>query len=239
MALRDLVAQSSALAEEAIENIVKDFVRYDTEAGEIAFLPDFAALPNKSKVLVYLVALQGWVFVTEAPIETPTKPADIGDKVGIPGGTLRPLLKELKDRHLISSSAGGYVVRAAFIPAVERELVSGNGVSTAPAKRRRSRATAKARESKVRVDTAGVGTGSEKRRQPTKGIGEAFDRWVAEGFFSDGRTLAEVQSRFHEEAIIIRRTSIPKYLLKAVRAKSLSRSKRNFNGKTVWVYESK
>lgn len=243
MALKDLVAQSSAMAEEAIEKIVKDYVRYDPEAGEIAFTPDFAVLGNKSKVLVYLVALHGWTFVTEDQIATPTKPGDIGQKLGIPGGTLRPLLKELKDRHLISATAAGYIVRSASFPAVERELEGGTGHSVSQPRRsrvasRKGRATEK--RSARRNSDDDHATKSDKKKRRSTGIKDTFDRWVQDGFFAaDGKTLADVQSRFHEEAIIIPKSSIPKYLLGAVRSNSLSRRKQNLSGKTVWVYKSK
>ena len=240
MALRDLVAQSSVMAEEAIEKIVKDYVRYDPEAGDIAFTPEFAALGNKSKILVYLVALLGWSFVTEESVVTSTKPSDIDHKLGIPGGSLRPLLKDLKDRHLISTGDTGYSVRAASLAAIERELDSGVGVSNPQAGRRR-KSSSKRKATSTRSGDRGdsCGAQSTKKTRSTRGIKDAFDRWIEEGFFDEAKSLAEVKSRFHEEAIIIPRTSIPSYLLKAVRAKSLSRRKATAKGKTIWVYQSK
>lgn len=244
MALKDLVAQSSALAEDAIESIIKDYVRYDPEVREIAFTPLFAALGNKAKVLVYLVALQGWTFVADEPVVTPTKPGDLGDKLGIPGGTLRPLLKDLKDRHLVTSKGAEYSVRAAALSAIERELDSGSTTRSAGVSRRKSRKNSQTKvaqtpKTQKNPREAQAEKTDKKKRRGGGGIKETFDGWIADGFFAEGRTLADVQARFHEEAIIIPRTSIPGYLLGAVRGKTLSRSKQGVNGKTVWVYQSK
>jgi hypothetical protein len=244
VALKDLVAQSSALAEDAIEKIVRDYVRYDPEAREIAFTPSFAALGNKSKLLVYLVAIQGWGFVADEPVATPTKPADLGDKLGIAGGSLRPLLKDLKDRHLVTSKGAEYSVRASSLSAIERELETRPGAGPARVSHRRPKRTTRAKAART-PDVLKGGSDADqeknakKKRRGGGGIKETFDGWIAEGFFAEGRTLADVQARFHDEAMIIPRTSIPGYLLGAVRGKALSRRKMDVNGKTVWVYQSK
>jgi hypothetical protein len=62
---------------------------------------------------------------------------------------------------------------------------------------------------------------------------------VASGFFDEPKTLSAVQQRFHEAAIIIPQTSIPTYLLAAVRDDRLSRKKEDVNGRQRWVYRTK
>src|SRR5258708_7824100 len=123
MALKDVVASKSALTEEAVEALIRDYIRYDLEEKEITFLSAAATLSGRQKVIVYLVALQGWPIVAKGEdIPTAATPGDIGARVGIHGGTLRPLLKDLKDRHLIAWKDGSYSVRAASLADVKAEM---------------------------------------------------------------------------------------------------------------------
>src|SRR5690242_19526362 len=95
MALKDLVATRRQLNEAAIEAIVKDYVRYDPDKAEIILTPAATRLPNKQKVLIYLVALEGWVYLKPELEAASAKPAELENALGIPGGTLRPLLRDL------------------------------------------------------------------------------------------------------------------------------------------------
>jgi hypothetical protein len=230
MALKDLVASKSVLTEEAVEALVKDYVRYDVEEKEITFLSAASTLSGKRKVLVYLVALQGWPFLIDREdASTAATPAQIGERVGIHGGSLRPLLKELKDRHLIAWKGGTYSVRAANLPDLKAEM---DGATT-PKKAASSKRAAGRSPSEENAKT--------KRRATRSGnLSEKLNNWIAEGFFKEPRTLAEVQDRFHEQGDIIPQTSIPGYLLTAVRARPprLYRTRKAVDGKTVWVYTS-
>jgi hypothetical protein len=242
MALKDLVAPKSALAEDAIEAMVKDYVRYDTDRHEIAFTPAAAALSNKAKVLLYLVALQGWSFVTDEAIAAEAKPGSIEEHIGIHGGTLRPLLKDLKDRHLIAVKAGKYSVRASSLAAIKREF---DGAAAPPTRKmtKPKRASARAKESAGEQSAKAVGGKSANRGKPRKSSGnkggnlsEQFNAWIDDGFFEQPRTIADVQKRFHQRAIIVPITSMPVYLLRAVRAGRLQRERQDVNGKQVWTY---
>ena len=242
MALKDLVAQKAKLTEEAIEEIISEYARYDAEEREVVFTPEAATLSNKAKVLVFLVAQQGWQFVLDESIDVEIAPLDIGESLGIQGGTLRPLLKDLKDRNLVSVRDRKYSVRPSSLDAIKAELSERKQSTLRPkgrtAKRKHQRARTNT-ESSPNVSNS-LDNNAEKSPKHLKHAalspGKAFDDMVGSGFFDNGKTLAELQERLHERAIIIKQTSLPSYLLAAVRKGRLARKKNNVSGKMVWVY---
>ena len=246
MALKDLIASKSELAEDAIEKIVASYIRYDPEARDVVFTPEFNTLSNKSKILVYLVSVQGWQFVLDDPVVVNTKPSSLEEVLGIPGGSLRPILKDLKDGHLITSKGDGYTIRAANLSSVQREIAPSSGEAKSPNRKpkstRNNRTIARTSQEGEKESTAQPRNApliSRKKRSASgSDIKQTFESWVSEGFFDEAKTLAAVQARFHQEAILIPRTSIPKYLLSAVRGKSLSRVKSDVSGKSLWTYQT-
>lgn len=248
MALRDLVAEKGALDEAAIERIVEPYVRYDVDAKEIHFLPAFAGLSNKAKILVYLVALQGWRFVTDEPTPSNARPADIEAVTGIPGGSLRPVLRGLSESHYVSEKDSRYSVRGTSLPVIEAELNGGEeGVVVRrprAAGRKSSRSTGAEEvvgdvEATTEVEAPAVeAKKSRKLGSKTGNVAATFDRWIDEGYFDEPRTLSDVQKRFRKEAIMIPQTSLPGYFLAAVRKGRLTRDEVEANGKTVWAYRT-
>ena len=233
MALKDLVAPKSALTEAAIEEVVSEYIRYDPESKEVHFLPAAAGLSGKSRVLVYLVALQGWPFVTSDPVITEARPADLESRLHIPGGTLRPMLKALKERHLIAAGSEGYTVRPAALPAIKVELSSaGQGTGDRPRRSPRPRR-------RTTGDEAPAVTSKSSRRPKGSPLADRFDQWIEDGFFDDPKTLADVQRKFHKEGFVLPQTSIPKYLLRALHGNRLTRDEAAINNKKVWVYQRK
>lgn len=252
MALKDLIAGKSEAAEATIEALVTDYVRYDPKGREIHLTAAGSRLSNKAKVLVYLTALQGWIYVIEEAVEGTSTPADMESVLHIPGGSLRPVLKDLKDRHIITQRDGSYFIRVAGLEVVKAELHGGDGAArrrdessgdsgSKEVARSRKATRAKPREKAKRAATkeldddkrTGRGAGKGKKN----GLRGQFDSWIANGFFQKPRTLANVQQQFHKEGAIVPRTSIPGLLLSSVRNKILVRDKKEVDGKSVWVYQ--
>ena len=224
MALKDLVAKKSEIAESVIETIVSRYVRYYTDTLEIGFTPDGAGLSGENKVLVYLVALLGWRYVTDSAPEVSTKPADLANVLGIPGGTLRPLLKSLKDAHLIAPSGDGYSVREGNLEAIAA-AISGE---KKPARRKATVAVAHKAKAK--------GDGNAVRRSTGNPISSNIEAWIKDGFFASPRTLHAVHHRLHEHGVIARQTSVSGPLLRAVQQRRMKRQKITEDGKEVWAY---
>lgn len=229
MALKDLVADSSKIDEETIEAIVAEFVRYDPEAFKILFTPGGAALKNEAKLLVYLVAVVGWKYVVDNPQAVPTKPADIEAVLGISGGTLRPMLKKLKESYLISANDGHYAVQTANLDTVQR-VVAGEKVRSS---RVRKTSTKSTEEHSFDHQEAGK---SQNKKTSVGELRPLLETWVKSGFFDEIRTIGDVHDRYHEHAIIVQRTSLSGLLLRAVRDGLLKRAKIEADGKKVWGY---
>lgn len=238
MALKDLVAQKAALTEAAIEEVIADYVRYDVEEGEIIFTPAFAGVSNKSKILIFLTAQQGWQFISAEAAASASKPAELEEHLGIPGGSLRPTLKDLKERHLITSKDGLYSVRAANLEAIKAELAS-SGSAIKPKMQRRLESKKAAQEAdKDAKPAAKLKNARKPSKTPSNSAGGRFSAWIEGGFFDEEKTLKDVQNRFHEVGVIIPRTSIPQFLLKAVREERLKRVKKKIGTKDIWVYRT-
>jgi len=237
MALKDLITQRAAMAEEQIEEIVAPYVGFDVNERAIVLLPAFARLTNKQKVLVYLVALQGWPFVTEDGVSTIAAPAELEKVLRIPGGSLRPVLMELKERHLIMGSGKNYSVNAAHLEDIKAEIGgANNGGATGSAARAPVRRKARTRKQK---SDSKVTAKKGARRERKSSRAARFDKWIDTGFFDQPRTLNDVYEQFHKEAQIVRKTDLPRYLLDAVDAGRLERDKKEIKGKELWVYQKK
>lgn len=254
MALKDLVAEQGALDEPTIERIVAPYARYDVGAKKISFLPAFARLSNRAKILVYLVALQGWKYVTDEAIAADARPVDIQEMTGIPGGSLRPVLRELNDSHVLAEQDSRYSVRSVVLATIEAEIGQGadaprsnGGAAAQKTTRRRARSKAENGNGAESDNVAGTDgaddpaseSGAKRQRKiagKTGNVAATFDRWITEGYFDEPRTLADVQARFRKEAIMVPQTSLPSYFLGAVRKGRLNRDEVEVGGKTVWAY---
>lgn len=226
MALKDLVISKAVLSEQAIEKIVAPYVHYDCENKQISLSHEGARLPAKKRVLIYLVALQGWPYVAEETIPTDASPTDLEDQIGSPGGTVRPMLMDLTDRHLVNRNNGRYSVRASNLHAITQELEGKSSARTARASPRKAKAK--------------TGNGKSNNRRPKLGKRRSqvavFDRWIDEGYFDTPRTQADVVKKFRQVGMMVSSTSVPQLFLKAIRSERLLREEREVSGRNVWVY---
>lgn len=239
MALKDLTAQKSVLTEEAIEEIIADYIRYDTDDKYIMLTAEGAKLPNKSKILVFIVALQGWPFVTDEAVPTDVKPGDLEEKLGIPGGTLRPILMDLKDRYLLVARSGRYSVRTASLESIKDELKGGSAGASKPKAARKTKQKISADDKKGKAEKSAAG--GKKSGGKSVRIPEWISRWTQDGFFNEPKALAEVQTRFHELGMIVPQHRLSTPMKKTVtpeldKPAPLKRVQHDVNGKKVWVY---
>ncbi len=250
MALKDLIAEKGTLDEAAIERIVGPYVRYDVEAKEITFMPAFARLSNKAKILVYLVAIQGWKFVIDEPMASDARPTDIEVATGIAGGSLRPTLRGLCESRVLAEKDSRYSARGTNFPLIEAELNDGNDRPVVIRARPTPHKTnSKAREMAEDAELAGefetdeepaVRETGDKRSHKigvkTRNIAATFESWINGGWFNEPRTLSDVHRHFRKVGIMVPQTSLSGRLLSAVQNGRLSRDEIQGNGKTVWAY---
>nr|CAD6615034.1 hypothetical protein RTCK_02749 [Rhizobium sp. TCK] len=236
MALKDLVADRSKLTEEAIERIISDYIRYDPERFEVVLTPRGTGLGNDQKVLVILVALLGWKYVIDYEHEIDARPTTLEALTGIPGGTLRPILKKLKDAHLLAVIGGNYSVRPANLEAIGSIVKGEQPVTARKRTKKMSRSTASERHhSDGEAESEGTRKSRRSAGTPARG---SLRRLLESGFFNEPRTLAQVVARLHEMAVITKATSLSGPIAELVREGSLHRKKMKENSKEVWSYRA-
>jgi hypothetical protein len=230
MALKDHTIDSSKVSEELIEAIITERVKYDPAKETVVLLPATRGLTNDRKILVYLAALQGWRFlVKENPPHENASPAEITRATGVPGGSVRPLLRGLEDRKILLATKGRYEVPAHNLGRV-RDIITGkdalSAVRITPSKHK-----------KMKVDAKSPATG--KRSSSNKpSASEAFEKLLNANWFKGGKTLADLKEKLKEMAIIVPTSQLPQYLLKACRGErpTLERKQDTIDGKKLWVY---
>ena len=122
MALKDLAASAASVNEDVIESIIGNFVRYDLDDAKIVLTPQGSRLSNKLKILVYLVANEGWTYLDKDNFRVATAPKDLENPLGIKGGSLRPVLRSLESENLLKKSGSEYRVLAANLSKIADEV---------------------------------------------------------------------------------------------------------------------
>jgi hypothetical protein len=238
VALKDLVIDYRQVAEETIEKIVSPYIHYDAGARKIVLTPQSKSLGNEARVLVYLVAVLGWQYVLDEEWKPPTKPADLENELRIVGGTLRPILKNLKDAHLVAVLDGHYRAQSANLDSIELAIA---GEMPRTAARRPTRTPQRAaRGGQTTEESDPPGDLRQRKKRGTSGQLKALLlKWRADGFFNEPRTLADLFGRYHEHGVIAKQTSLSGLVLGAVREGLLTRTRADVGGKQVWLYATR
>lgn len=143
MGLKKLLVSEEKVTEEVLERILGDFVRLAQDTRKVIFTPSGAHLPARPKVLLVLAAQHAWRFIQPGGEGDPTLTvAEIGAQTGLPGNTLRPVLKQLKDSRILEiPSKGVYRLPPHSLPQVEREIeeVRQKPRQSEPPRRKRAR----------------------------------------------------------------------------------------------------
>lgn len=141
MGLASWVSRHEELQENAIKSIITGYVTYDSANKDVSLTDAASALTSKAKILVYLVALAGWRYVSDQDLPTAAKPIELAAKLGIKGSTLRSALKVLKDRKLIHNTKEGYTAAEGYSPRIanlediKSEIAASRSVRTKTRKR--------------------------------------------------------------------------------------------------------
>ena len=173
MALQDLVMNNKQISADLVENLLKGRVELIQEGKKVILTKDGMRLPNRSKILLFLVGGKAWELLDGDGWSS--SPSVMEEVLGIPGNTLRPILKSFTDSFLVKSEKGKYQILSKGIYEFETILDEGENRG---------------------IDISGSDSGIGKSAPIKKIVGgpsksKAIEELMSEGYFSDLRDLAK------------------------------------------------
>jgi len=106
MSISDLIVKESEVGEAAVEKLLKPYVQL-VDNGEISFNGAFFDLKADEKIAVALIAKSSWRFVKgKESYAGGMKNEELEKVTALPGNTVRPKIKELRDKLLIRTDSG-------------------------------------------------------------------------------------------------------------------------------------
>jgi len=229
--LKDLIIDVSKASEDAIEGVVTGYVMYDPKAHIVHLLPDATHLGLRAKVLLFLTAILGWTFVTEEVIPTSATPSEIERQIGIPGGSIRPTLRSLRDEKMIVQDSDGRY----RLPTHSLTKVRGYIRKEDPAKLLDTPVEAE-KDGPTKDDSTRTSRKSRKQG-PGSDIAGAIDELIGGGWFDQDKTLGEFREELEVRGISRPSTHLSPALVRAVRSKKLQRSRIGRDGSMVYAYK--
>jgi hypothetical protein len=231
MALKDHTIDSSKISEEQIEAIIADRIKYDLANQSVVLLPAARSLTNEKRILLYLTALQGWRFIVEneAPEENAT-PTQITQATGIPGGSVRPLLRGLENRKILVATKGKYGVPPHCLALVQTFLATETALEP---KEKSLQVSGKAGKGKATKRNAGR-RAKNSSKKPT--LAEGFEALIEKKWFAEGKTINQLKEELDDMTVFPPLEQLPWHLLRAFRAGRLQRERVLRDGKKIYVY---
>ena len=105
-----------------LARMIRPFAAVDPESGDVIFSEAGDTLIAKHKILVFLLCRLALVTRGEPAFKPNVSPKEIEEGTKLPGGTVRPKLKELTDDRIAARSGGGYQVNGSGLKRAFREL---------------------------------------------------------------------------------------------------------------------
>ena len=120
MALKGI--NSKDVLEKMIEETINGLVHLDDDSGRVLFTPSATKLPNRQRVLVYLVALRGLHFLNSG-LPSGAARNDIEEDTRIGRAEVRRALSSLQTDRLIARQIfGQYFVCEPALPIAKAEI---------------------------------------------------------------------------------------------------------------------
>lgn len=106
-ALEQLLVSGKELNKDLVAEILAPHLRIDADTCEVLPTATWPSQSAETKALLYLIARKAMVAL-ELPLRTEgATPQEIELATGVVGGTLRPVLKRLLDKHSLTRSRDG------------------------------------------------------------------------------------------------------------------------------------
>jgi len=121
--LEELLVSKSELDENLLKDVLKPFIKIENETGEYIFTPKFSDLTLRQKIIVILLGQKAKVRLNLTQKEE-VRPKDLEYLLGEKGNSIRPALKELRRKGLISYGKDGYFIHNALIYKAKNYLLA-------------------------------------------------------------------------------------------------------------------
>lgn len=120
--LAKLFVDAQALDKELLANTLYPFARIYEDHGklQVGFTKEGDALTVRERLLIFFLARKA--LHLEKGADEAITPKDLEAETGISGGTIRPILKQLKDERLVVQVEGGYIARNHALQAINEIL---------------------------------------------------------------------------------------------------------------------